>query len=1228
MGILKNIKWGIALALGVLLVASATPAVARAADVPHDISKSTLTISHDGSYTVTGTTTTNRIVVEENVTATVTLNGVNITGTSASSDSSIRTAATSPIDLAAGATLTLILSDNSINTLIRGMGGVGVGAPGIHVPVNSTLFIQGGDSLSVTGGASTAEQAGTGIGGKAGGYVVEGEYCDPGEDCGTVIILGGTIKIAGGNCNTSFGAVGIGGGDSVNNTAGNGGTVIILSDTATVKGGSGIGGDSATDIGGGNGTQSSDNGQGIKLSADGTYTVYGDLELPCDITIPTGATVAIPKGASLTVPEGITLTNSGTIQKEGGSFINDGTVTGQQPADDRYTINYAEETITIAEGYSVYTTETGDTQIQSGGNITDYIGQSLYIQRAGSETAGRTKISIPARPAAPTVTGASIDYANEKISLASGTDTSNWECSTDGLATWNDVPSGMALSDMGWDGSAAKTYYFRTGATDASFASTAATKHLYAPARPAAPAFNPTVTKTANSITISSLAENQEYRIYPFDSTPGEWEILSATDSSYTWESLQPGTEYTIETRIKAGRDALYHDQFASWPASITVTTDRADSALTAEPSSATLTYGETLTIKVTPSIAASGINTLTTAEGKVELKKGETVLASATEADADGSYTLTYDTKKKGLAIGSNTLAVSYGGSDSLNPSTATVNVTLEKRMISASLTGTATKPYDGTVAAPDGLTLALPGILEGDTVTVTGTIAYDTKDVGTGKTITASNLTLTGADAGYYYLVSGGVSANNGSITAADLGGTLTITGTAQQGRTLTAGYVPANDEQVTFQWNRDGEPISGAAGSTYTLTGEDVGCEITVTATAADPNHTGSVTSDPVTVPAAPSPSVPSRPPTDDGPDWDDVSDGIADAADGDRVVVDMDGETELPGEVIEALAGSDVTLVLEMGDGVAWEIAGTDVPEDIEFDDIDMGVELGGDTIPVDVVDLVTGERGSVQVELSHDGPFGFALTLVAPLGEDRAGMFANLYCYDGGAGALSFEAAGVVDGDGSARVRLDHASSWLIALDTRLHALPFADAGEDEWYSEAVRWAWLSGVMTGYEGTDSFGTKDALTRAQMASVLYRLAGSPGAEASGLPADCDASAWYAGCVAWSLEAGVFAGYGDGSAFGPDDPLTREQAACVLMRAAASAGADPSARADLSAYPDAGGVSEWAADALSWAVAEGVLSGVELPEGTRELQPARACTRAEMAALMMNLSARATE
>ena len=241
-----------------------------------------------------------------------------------------------------------------------------------------------------------------------------------------------------------------------------------------------------------------------------------------------------------------------------------------QAAETGYSINFEEETITIVEGYEVYTAETEGTKIESGSSITAYIGETLYIQQTGS--AKRTAITIPARPPALNITPIPIDYEEEKFAPPPGTDTSNWEYSTDSTI-WNDVPNGMALLEMGWDGSAEKSYYFRIGATDTSFASVSTAWCITAPARPAKPADPTPVKVTSDSITIK-IVDRQEYRIYPANSELGSWTTLTAaTDGNYTWEPLQPGTKYTIETRTKGGENEYYVEQFASYPAETTVTT-------------------------------------------------------------------------------------------------------------------------------------------------------------------------------------------------------------------------------------------------------------------------------------------------------------------------------------------------------------------------------------------------------------------------------------------------------------------------------------------------------------------------------------------------------------------------------------------------------------------------------------------------------------------------------
>ena len=118
----------------------------------------------------------------------------------------------------------------------------------------------------------------------------------------------------------------------------------------------------------------------------------------------------------------------------------------------------------------------------------------------------------------------------------------------------------------------------------------------------------------------------------------------------------------------------------------------------------------------------------------------------------------------------------------------------------------------------------------------------------------------------------------------------------------------------------------------------------------------------------------------------------------------------------------------------------------MPAGASLSDLDLGVSLGTDGIAADVINTVTGELGSVQITLAHDGEFGFALTLTAPLGRENAGYWANLYHYDEVNARLVFETSVIIADDGSAALRMTHASQYAIVIDEIDHALPFADVG--------------------------------------------------------------------------------------------------------------------------------------------------------------------------------------
>jgi hypothetical protein len=110
---------------------------------------------------------------------------------------------------------------------------------------------------------------------------------------------------------------------------------------------------------------------------------------------------------------------------------------------------------------------------------------------------------------------------------------------------------------------------------------------------------------------------------------------------------------------------------------------------------------------------------------------------------------------------------------------------------------------------------------------------------------------------------------------------------------------------------------------------------------------------------------------------------------------------------------------------------------------------------------------------------------------------------------------------------------------------------------------------------------------------LVTVLHRLAGNPGAGITELFADVEEGSWFEAAVRWASGNGVVKGY-DADTFGPGVSLTREQLAVILFRYADLSGYDTTARADLSVYSDAASVSSWAAQAMQWAVAEGLITG----------------------------------
>jgi hypothetical protein len=153
-------------------------------------------------------------------------------------------------------------------------------------------------------------------------------------------------------------------------------------------------------------------------------------------------------------------------------------------------------------------------------------------------------------------------------------------------------------------------------------------------------------------------------------------------------------------------------------------------------------------------------------------------------------------------------------------------------------------------------------------------------------------------------------------------------------------------------------------------------------------------------------------------------------------------------------------------------------------------------------------------------------------------------------------------------------------------------LPFTDVAKDAWYFPAVEYVFNNGLMNGTTAT-TFAPNVELNRAMMAAVLYNMEGGPACDKSGLFSDVADGKWYTDAVNWAASNNIVSGMPDGT-YAPDQALTREQMASILYRYAEYKGIDVSARADLSTFTDGTTVSPWAQDVVQWAVAEKLMSG----------------------------------
>ena len=175
------------------------------------------------------------------------------------------------------------------------------------------------------------------------------------------------------------------------------------------------------------------------------------------------------------------------------------------------------------------------------------------------------------------------------------------------------------------------------------------------------------------------------------------------------------------------------------------------------------------------------------------------------------------------------------------------------------------------------------------------------------------------------------------------------------------------------------------------------------------------------------------------------------------------------------------------------------------------------------------------------------------------------------------------------------------------------ANPFTDVSEKDWFYGDVMFAYENGLMIG-TGNAQFRPHGTATRGMMATILWRMAGSPAPKGNNSFTDVEAGTWYTDAITWTAENGIFLGYGNNKV-GPNDSITREQLAAIFFRYADYKGYDLTVKGNLDKFKDADKITDYAKTVMQWAVGNGLIKG----KSENLLDPQGTATRAEIAAML---------
>ena len=951
-----------------------------------------------------------------------------------------------------------------------------------------------------------------------------------------------------------------------------------------------------------------------------------------------------------------------------------------RPAAPTLAIDNEAEGVTIPSGYSYNTTseDYSNTWTQGDGSLVKIEpGSSIYIYQAATDNAFKSAIqtlTAPERASTPTLP--TINYENETLS---GTTTAMEYALVQNVPSqWEDCSDNMSLTSFGWDGSEAVTVQFRIAATENNYASAPTTESLTIPARRPAPDAPSVDDKTDTSITITTL-DGVEYRLgtdgswqtgtgsitfndlsagteytiyarYPavtegenpaFASGSASTQVTtksnqtaaptaptmsSRTTTSVTLNAISSAGQGTVQYGYTAAGDSSdYH-----WQESTKFSGLEPGTAYTFYAR-----YAETDDYEASPVSTGTSIVTLG-AEGGDTLADGETI----TTEDGTGTK-ITKDEGKITITPGDGGSATVITPDDNVTVNTdeGTVNVPDGSTVTTGdgpSITvgeGGATVGTDGGVTLPEGGSATIGSGDSTTTITTPGGGTLQPNDDGS-VTVPGGSTVQTG-DGPEMTLPDGGTIAPDTGAVTPDEGGSVVI-GSGDDTTTIT----PPSGQPVTP--NEDGTITIPGGSTVQTGDGPEMtlpeGGTIDPDTGAVTPDEGGSVvigSGDDTTTITPPSGQPVT--PNDDGsvtiPGGSTVT-----GSDGERVTIPPEGGTLQPGGDVEYTV--TVTFDSQGGSQVPSQDITVGEPVSQPDDPTRTGYRfLGWYTAATggarwDFTQPVTGdqtlyaqwaylppanpnykitigdtENGTVTVNPTA-AKEGTTVT-ITPV-PDAGYQVGTVSVTDrfGQAVAVDQQADGTytfVMPDGQVTVEVTF-------LQGEATDLPFSDVTESDWFYDAVTYAYENGLMDGV-GMGLFAPNSETTRAQLVTILHRLAGQPAPSGDSGFSDVETGTWYTDAVAWAAQNGIVNGVSD-TQFAPGDDITREQLAVILYRYATYQGYDVSQRADLSGFVDAGTISTYAQEALSWANAQGLVLGFE----DDSLRPQGNASRAQIAAVLM--------